>query len=76
MPIPNQAILAPLHRDVIAEEANVKEVVFADEPSELGAEVLVVNPRIVGKRLGSAMKDVLAAAEGGPIGHAFDDGAA
>ena len=57
---PNHQILKPLS-DVIAEEANVKEIVFADDPSAFGSEVLVVNPRIVGKRLGSAMKDILAA---------------
>jgi isoleucyl-tRNA synthetase len=61
---PRHALLAPL-RDVIAEEANVKEVVFAADPTEFGAEVLVVNPRLVGKRLGPAMKDVLAAAKAG-----------
>ncbi|HVZ14857.1 MAG TPA: DUF5915 domain-containing protein, partial [Bauldia sp.] len=61
---PDHAVLNPL-RSVIAEEANVKEVVFADKPSDFGSEVLVINPRIVGKRLGSAMKDVLAAAKGG-----------
>ena len=32
---------------------------------EFGAEVLVVNPRLVGKRLGPAMKDVLAASKAG-----------
>jgi len=58
------AMLDPL-RDVIAEEANVKDVVFADNPAAFGAEVLSVNPRILGKRLGGAMKDVLAAAKAG-----------
>ena len=61
---PRHALLGPL-RDVIAEEANVKEVVFAADPTEFGAEVLVVNPRLVGKRLGPAMKDVLAASKAG-----------
>jgi isoleucyl-tRNA synthetase len=61
---PDHAKLASL-RDVIAEEANVKEVAFADDPSAFGSEVLVVNPRIVGKRLGPAMKDILAAAKSG-----------
>jgi isoleucyl-tRNA synthetase len=51
---PDHAMLAPL-RDVIAEEANVKNVVFADDPAALGSEMLVVNPRVVGKRLGPAM---------------------
>jgi isoleucyl-tRNA synthetase len=61
---PNHAILAPLTA-VIADEANVKSVAFADDPSAFGSEVLVVNPRIVGKRLGPAMKDILAAAKAG-----------
>ncbi len=61
---PKHALLEPL-REVVAEEANVKEIVFAADPSAFGAEVLVVNPRIVGKRLGGAMKDVLAAAKSG-----------
>ena len=61
---PRHALLGPL-RDVIAEEANVKEIVFAGDPTQFGAEVLVVNPRLVGKRLGPAMKDVLAAAKAG-----------
>jgi hypothetical protein len=39
---------------VIADEANVKEFVFADDPVAFGSEVLVVNPRVVGKRLGAA----------------------
>ncbi len=71
---PNHAILAPL-TGVIAEEANVKEVVFADDPSAFGSEVLVVNPRIVGKRLGPAMKEVLTAAKAGKWTH-LPDGAA
>lgn len=61
---PRHAILAPL-RDVIAEEANVKDVVFAADPSKFGSEVLAVNPRLVGKRVGAAMKDVLAASKAG-----------
>jgi isoleucyl-tRNA synthetase len=39
--------------------------VFDDNPSALGSEVLVLNPRILGKRLGGAMKDVLAASKSG-----------
>jgi isoleucyl-tRNA synthetase len=61
---PRHAMLEPL-RDVIAEEANVKEVVFADDPTKFGAEVIAVNARIVGKRLPAAMKDILAASKSG-----------
>jgi isoleucyl-tRNA synthetase len=58
---PDHRKLAPLAA-VIADEANVKEVVFADDPIAFGSEVLAVNPRVVGKRLGSAMQAVLAEA--------------
>ncbi len=61
---PNHRILKPL-RDVIAEEANVKSIAIADDPAQFGSEVLVVNPRVVGKRLGSLMKAVLEAAKVG-----------
>ena len=61
---PQFALLEPL-KDVVAEEANVKEVRFDSAPSKFGSEVLAVNSRIVGKRLGSAMKDILAAAKSG-----------
>lgn len=69
---PRHALLDPL-RAVIAEEANVKEIVFADNPSAFGSEILVVNPRIVGKRLGAAMKDVLAASKNGAWTKLDDD---
>ncbi|WP_421725796.1 isoleucine--tRNA ligase [Bauldia sp.] len=61
---PEFAVLEPL-TDVIAEEANVKEVVLEADPAAFGAEVLAVNARVAGKRLGKAMKDVLAAAKAG-----------
>jgi isoleucyl-tRNA synthetase len=69
---PDHAMLAPL-RDVIAEEANVKNVVFADDPAAFGSEMLVVNPRVVGKRLGPAMKDILAASKAGAWTRLADD---
>jgi isoleucyl-tRNA synthetase len=61
---PRHDLLEPL-REVIADEANVKEVVFASDPNTFGSEVLVVNPRMVGKRLGPLMKVVLEAAKVG-----------
>ncbi len=67
---PKHEMLEPLH-NVIAEEANVKEVVFADDPAAYGSEVLALNPRVLGKRLGKAMQGVLAAAKAGewnPVG--------
>ncbi|MBZ9939094.1 isoleucine--tRNA ligase [Mesorhizobium sp. BR1-1-16] len=53
-----------LLKDVIADEVNVKEVVLSADPSAFGAIVLAVDPKI-GKRLGKALKDVLAAARAG-----------
>jgi isoleucyl-tRNA synthetase len=61
---PRHSILKPL-KDVIMEEANVKAIAIADDPRQFGAEVLVVNPRVVGKRLGRAMQAVLAEARAG-----------
>ncbi len=61
---PKHAILKPLG-DVIADEANVKSIGIADDPRQFGSEVLAVNPRMVGKRLGKAMQAVLAEARAG-----------
>ncbi len=59
-----EALLGPLQA-VVLDEANVKDLVFAADPSAYGSELLAVNSRIVGKRVGGAMKDVLAAARSG-----------
>ncbi len=67
---PKHALLTLL-RDVIADEVNVKAVVFAADPSAYGATEAAVDSRQVGKRLGKAMKDVLAATKSGnwkPVG--------
>jgi isoleucyl-tRNA synthetase len=61
---PRHAILKPLAA-VITEETNVKKIAIADDPAQFGSEVLVVNPRLVGKRLGKAMQAVLAEARAG-----------
>ncbi len=61
---PRHDKLEPL-RDVIADEVNVKEVVFAADPSAYGTTEAAVDARQVGKRLGKAMKDVLAATKSG-----------
>jgi isoleucyl-tRNA synthetase len=60
----NNAILAPL-KDVIADEVNVKEVTFEVDPSAYGGTEAAVDSRKVGRRLGKAMKDVLAATKSG-----------
>lgn len=57
------AALLPF-RALIADEVNVKEVVFNPDPTAMGETELKVNPKI-GKRLGGQMKAVLAAAKAG-----------
>ncbi|MGD9738588.1 MAG: isoleucine--tRNA ligase [Bauldia sp.] len=67
---PRRELLEPL-RDVIADEVNVKEVVLETDPSVYGTTEAAVDARQVGKRLGKAMKDVLAATKSGnwkPVG--------
>ena len=59
-------------REIIAEEANVKDVAFSGEPSIYGEEVLAVDARIVGKRVGKAMKELLANAKMGLWNHIGD----
>lgn len=61
---PRHELLAPL-RDVIADEVNVKEIVLEPDASAYGATEAAVDARQVGKRLGKAMKDVLAATKSG-----------
>jgi isoleucyl-tRNA synthetase len=61
---PRHKILKPLGA-VIMDEVNVKSVAVADDPRQFGSEVLAVNPRVVGKRLGKAMQAVLAEARAG-----------
>ncbi|MBB5752387.1 isoleucine--tRNA ligase [Prosthecomicrobium pneumaticum] len=67
---PDHATLAPLSA-VIADEVNVKEVRLAADPAEFGAVQLAVDPKI-GKRLGPAVKAVLAAARQGEWTEAGD----
>jgi isoleucyl-tRNA synthetase len=71
LPLRQMTIAHPRHRllkplgAVIMDEVNVKAVKVADDPRAFGAEVLVINPRLVGKRLGKAMQAVLAEARAG-----------
>jgi isoleucyl-tRNA synthetase len=60
---PDFATLQP-YADIIAQELNVKSVSFAADPAQLANRQLKVDSRI-GKRIGSKLKDVLAAAKGG-----------
>jgi len=61
---PRHELLEPL-RAVIADEVNVKDVVLEADPSGYGSTEAAVDARQVGKRLGKAMKDVLAATKSG-----------
>ena len=61
---PRKELLEPL-REVIADEVNVKEVALESDPSAYGATEAAVDARQVGRRLGKAMKDVLAATKSG-----------
>jgi isoleucyl-tRNA synthetase len=69
---PRYAMLGAL-RDVIAEEANVKSVNLSADPTIYGSEVLAVDARVVGKRLGKLMKEVLANAKVGLWRHGTND---
>jgi len=69
---PDVAALEPF-RPLIAEEVNVKEVVFSDDPAAHGGRELAVNPKI-GKRLGKAMKAVMADSKAGKWAFGSEDG--
>lgn len=60
---PDAAALAPFQA-LIAEEVNVRQVVLSDDPAAHGRRELAVNPKI-GRRLGTAMKAVMAASKAG-----------
>jgi isoleucyl-tRNA synthetase len=61
---PSAASLAP-YADLIAAEVNVKEVEFVTDPASLGRFELVVSPRVLGPRVGSAVQDVIKAVKAG-----------
>ncbi|MCW5697159.1 MAG: isoleucine--tRNA ligase [Bauldia sp.] len=77
LPLRKLTVAHPAHakltslRDVIADEVNVKELVFADDPSAFGTKMVALDARQLGKRLGGKMKEALAAAKAGqwkPVG--------
>lgn len=53
------------YADIIADELNVKKVVFSSELGLIASRTLKVNFPVAGKRLGPKMKDVAAAAKAG-----------
>ncbi|MCX5496885.1 isoleucine--tRNA ligase [Kaistia dalseonensis] len=52
-------------QDLLKDEANVKNVVFSTTPSDYGHPILTPNLPVVGKRLGAALRNVIAAAKAG-----------
>jgi isoleucyl-tRNA synthetase len=61
---PAVAALRPL-ADLVADEVNVKEVVFADDVASYCAQVLTVVPRALGPRVGGAVQQVIRAVKAG-----------
>ncbi|MGN1091564.1 MAG: isoleucine--tRNA ligase [Alphaproteobacteria bacterium] len=49
--------------DIIKDEINVKEVGFADDVSTVATKFLYLKTPLIGKRLGSYMKDIMAASK-------------
>jgi isoleucyl-tRNA synthetase len=61
---PRAAELEPLAH-LLADEVNVKSVVFADDASSFGSFVLRPNGRVLGPKLGGAVQQVIKAAKAG-----------
>ena len=59
--------------DLLADEINVKEILFSDEVTDFGSFRLQPDGRVLGPKLGPDMKGVFAAAKAGDW-HANDDG--
>jgi isoleucyl-tRNA synthetase len=52
-------------RSLLAQELNVKEIAFSDDPGSLGTRTVSVNARAVGPRLGKKVQEVIAAGKRG-----------
>jgi isoleucyl-tRNA synthetase len=61
---PRASRLEPFH-DLVADEVNVKEVVFADDMARYCEQVLTVVPRALGPRLGGQVQQVIRAVKAG-----------
>jgi isoleucyl-tRNA synthetase len=61
---PDARSLAPF-TDLIADEVNVKVVELSADPARLGTFELVVNPRLLGPRLGGQVQQVIRAVKAG-----------
>ncbi len=52
-------------RSLLAQELNVKEIAFSDDPGSLGERTVSVNARLVGARLGKKVQEVIVAGKRG-----------
>jgi isoleucyl-tRNA synthetase len=60
-----KALNLQLYYDIIASECNVKSVEFADDIERFANRILYIYTPVVGKRLGSALRDIQNAAKAG-----------
>ncbi|MFI7427609.1 isoleucine--tRNA ligase [Micromonospora sp. NPDC049836] len=71
LPLSTLTVAAPVaaqlrpFADLVADEVNVKEVVFSDEVSAYCQQVLTVVPRALGPRVGKAVQQVIKAVKAG-----------
>jgi isoleucyl-tRNA synthetase len=65
---PGADALAPFV-DLIRDEVNVKEVTLSADPASLGTFELMVNPRVLGPRLGARVQEVIRAVKAGNVEH-------
>jgi len=59
--------------DIIRDELNVKDVLLDTDPASLGTFELVVNPRVLGPRLGAKVQEVIRAVKAGAWSRSDDD---
>jgi isoleucyl-tRNA synthetase/phosphohistidine phosphatase SixA len=59
---------------LLAQELNVKRIVLADDPGELGERILQVDARKVGPRMGGKVQEIIAAGKRGEFEQTDDGG--
>jgi isoleucyl-tRNA synthetase len=71
LPLPRLTVATPAaarlrpFADLVADEVNVKEVVFASDPAAYSEQVLTVVPRALGPRVGGQVQQVIKAVKAG-----------
>ncbi|HEX5542295.1 MAG TPA: isoleucine--tRNA ligase [Micromonospora sp.] len=71
LPLPSLTVATPAadtlepFADLVADEVNVKSVVFTDEVAQYSQRVLTVVPRVLGPRVGGAVQQVIKAVRAG-----------